>query len=148
MTGRLLAAALLAATTAATTISIAAPARADDQEVYVVLTSADAQVQAMAMNLAGEVTKRRMPVRMLLCGPGGDVAFKGHVGPAVKPAGKTPQQMLQGLIQAGVTVNVCALVLPNSDGKTAADLIDGVSPTSPPPVVDHLLKPNVRSFTF
>lgn len=143
MKGRILAAALLAAASAAM------PARADDdQAVFVTVTSPDAQVQAMAMNLAGEVMKRQRPVRILLCGPGGDVAFKGHAAPAVKPAGKTPQQMLQGLIQAGAKVDVCALVLPNSGGKSAADLIDGVSATNPPAVVDFVLKPNVRTFTF
>ncbi|HYH22667.1 MAG TPA: DsrE family protein [Azospirillum sp.] len=144
MKGRLLAAALLAATTA----TAAMPARADDQALFVVVTSPDAQTQAMAMILAGEAAKKQVPVRMLLCGPGGDLALKGNAAPAMKPSGKTPQQMMQGLIQGGAKVELCALYLPNSGGKTEADLVEGVTPTRPPVVAEYMLKPNVRYFTF
>lgn len=145
MKGRILAAALLAATAA----TAATPARADDDRpLFVTVTSADAQTQAMAMILAGEAVKQKVPVRMLLCGPGGDLALKGNAAPAMKPSGKTPQQMMQGLIQGGAKVELCALYLPNSNGRTEADLVEGVAPTRPPVVAEFLLKPNVRHLTF
>lgn len=147
MKARFLATALLAAT--ATTAAVTAPARADDEHpLFVVVTSPDAQTQAMAMILSSEAVKKKVPVRMLLCGPGGDLALKSNSGTAMKPSGKTPQQMMQGLIQGGATVELCALYLPNSGGKTEADLIDGVKPTRPPVVSDFMLKSDVRYFTF
>ncbi|NYZ12811.1 hypothetical protein HL658_09630 [Azospirillum sp. RWY-5-1] len=145
MKARILATALLFAATAVATV----PARADgDHPLFVVVTSPDAQTQAMAMILSAEAVKKKVPVRMLLCGPGGDLALKANAGPAMKPSGKTPQQMMQGLIQGGATVELCALYLPNSGGKTEADLIDGVKPTRPPVVSDFMLTSDVRYFTF
>ena len=56
--------------------------------------------------------------------------------------------MLQGVIQAGAHAELCALYLPNSNGLTAADLIDGVAPVTPPVIGEHMDRPDVRYLGF
>ncbi|WP_449221423.1 hypothetical protein [Tistrella mobilis] len=126
---------------------VAAPVAARDS-LFVTVTSGDPQTQAMAMVLSQQALQRQTPVRILLCGPGGDLARKDYQGPALKPSGKTPQQMLQGVIQAGAHAELCALYLPNSNGLTAADLIDGVAPVTPPVIGEHMDRPDVRYLGF
>lgn len=126
---------------------LSSPVAAKDS-LFVTLTSSDPQTQAMALVLSQQALQRQTPVRLLLCGPGGDLARKDYHGPALKPSGKTPQQMLEGLIKAGAVAEICALYLPNSDGRTAADLIDGVSPVTPPVIGDHMDRPDVRYLSF
>ncbi len=126
---------------------LASPVAAKDS-LFVTLTSADPQTQAMALVLSQQALQRQTPVRILLCGHGGDLARKDYQGPALKPSGKTAQQMLQGLIQAGATAELCALYLPNSDGRTTTDLIDGVAPVTPPVIGEHMDRPDVRYLSF
>jgi len=125
----------------------AGSARAE-QPLFVVVTSGEPQVQGMAMVLSMQALQRGTPVRMLLCGPGGDLALQDHSGPALQPSGRTPQQMMQGAMQAGAEVQVCALYLPNSGGRTQADLLPGVSAAAPPAVGEFMARPEVRYFTF
>lgn len=123
------------------------PAAADDEGLFVVVTSPDAQTQGMAMVLSIQARKRGAPVRVLLCGPGGDLALKGSPQTVLKPRGVTPQGMLSTLIGMGVTADVCALYLPNN-GKSPADLIDGVGVARPPAIAAALLAGDTRLFTF
>jgi hypothetical protein len=44
-------------------------------------------------------------------------------------------------------VQVCALYLPNA-GKTAADLLEGVSPAQPPAIAELMMRRETRLFTF
>ncbi|MDP3132322.1 MAG: hypothetical protein Q8M78_05225, partial [Burkholderiaceae bacterium] len=76
-----------------------------------------------------------------------DIAVAGKDMPSLKPRNVTPQQMLQGLIKNGAQVEVCALYLPNS-GRTAAELIPGVTPAKPADVAAHLLKPGMATLAF
>lgn len=128
------------------TATTALPAQAAEK-LFITVTTAEPQVQGMAMVLGMEARKRGTDVRILLCGPGGDLALKGAEMPPLKPAGKTPRQMLQGLLAQGATAEVCALYLPNS-GKTADTLIDGVSPVTPPVIGDYMIQPDVRYLAF
>jgi len=116
--------------------------------LFVVVTSPDPQTQAMAMVLTNQALQRQTPVRLLLCGPGGDLALKDYQGSSLQPSGKTPQQMMQAAITAGAQVELCALYLPNSAGKTPADLINGVNPVKPPEIGAHMDQENIRFFTF
>ncbi len=75
------------------------------------------------------------------------VAVTGKEMPTLKPRNVTPQQMLQGLIKAGATVEVCALYLPNT-GRTPVDLLAGVTPAKPADVAAYLMKPGVRTLAF
>jgi predicted peroxiredoxin len=136
-----------AAMFAAACLTLPAAAMAKDS-LFVVVTSPDTQTQAMAMVLTMQSLQRQTPVRVLLCGPGGDLALKDYAGSPLQPSGKNPQQMLQGAIQAGAQVELCALYLPNSNGRKPADLIDGVAPVAPPVIGEYMDRSDVRYFTF
>ena len=86
-------------------------------------------------------------MRILLCGPGGDLALQGAPQTKLKPRNVTPQEMLVSLMVEGVTAEVCALYLPNN-GKTKDDLIQGVGLAKPPAIAAAMLAPNTRLFTF
>jgi intracellular sulfur oxidation DsrE/DsrF family protein len=116
-------------------------------ETFFNVTSADNQAQGMAMVLAGQMAEQKAAVRILLCGPAGQLALKAYEPAALKPRNVTPKQMMAGLIKGGATVEVCALFLPNAD-KTPADLIDGVTVAKPPEVAAYMVKPGVRAFGF
>jgi len=116
-------------------------------ETFFSVTSADNQAQGMAMVLAGQMAEQKAAVRILLCGPAGQLALKTYEPAALKPRNVNPKQMMAGLIKGGATVEVCALFLPNAD-RTPADLIDGVTVAKPPEVAAYMVKPGVRSFGF
>ena len=106
---------------------------ASAQDVFVVVSSGEAQTQMMAMVLGNQVAAR--------------LAVQGESFPTFEPAGRTPQNLLQGLMQKGATVEVCAIFLPNTEYESS-DLLDGVGVAKPGPIADHMLKPGVRYFTF
>jgi predicted peroxiredoxin len=120
---------------------------AAQSEAFVSVTTADNQSQGFAMVLATQMAAQKAAVRMLLCGPAGQLALKSYEPAALKPNNVTPKQLMQNLIKNGATVEVCALFLPNAD-KTAADLIEGVTAAKPPEVAAYMLKPSVRAFAF
>ncbi len=93
------------------------------------------------------MAEQKAAVRVLLCGPAGQLALKAYEPPALKPRNVTPKQMMAGLIKGGATVEVCALFLPNAD-KTPADLVDGVTVAKPSEVAAYMVKPGVRAFGF
>jgi len=116
--------------------------------LFVVVTRQEPEVQAMAMILTMQALTHHTAVRVLLCGPGGDLALSGYGGPTLKPSGQTPQQMLQSAIQGGAKVELCPIYMANSGGRTEAELIQGVTVTSPAVVGDFMDQPGVRYFTF
>ncbi len=116
-------------------------------ETFFNVTSADNQTQGMAMVLASQMAEQKAAVRILLCGPAGQLALKAYEPPALKPRNVTPKQMMAGLIKGGATVEVCALFLPNAD-KAPADLTEGVTVAKPPEVAAYMIKPGVRAFGF
>jgi predicted peroxiredoxin len=122
---------------------------ADDatKGLFVVVTTPDAQTQMMAMVLSTQTINQGKSVRMLLCGPAGELAVKNSEQTMLKPLNKSPQMLLQGLIKSGATVEMCPLFLPNK-GADAAVLIDGVSIAAPPVVAEKLLEEGVKLFTF
>ncbi len=128
----------------------AVPARsvADDAKgLYVFVTSADVQTQMMAMVLSTKTVEQGKSVRMLLCGPGGELALKGSAQTMVKPLDKSPQMMLKNLIKKGVVVEVCAVFLPNRGGSPE-DLIEGVTVAKPPVVAEKLREEGIKLFSF
>lgn len=135
---------LLAGTIA---LGLFSTASAQQTETFFNVTNADNQAQGMAMVLATQMVEQKASVRMLLCGPAGQLALKSYEPAALKPKNVTPKQMMEGLIKGGATVEVCALFLPNA-GKAPADLIDGVSVAKPPEVAAFMAKPGVRAFGF
>lgn len=117
------------------------------QELFVNIQTAETMAQGAALVLAGQALAQQAAVRILLCDKAADIAVTNQTLPTLKPRNVTPQQMLQGLIQGGAKVEVCALYLPNT-GRAASDLIPGVSPAAPADVVAHLLRPNVKTLGF
>lgn len=115
--------------------------------LFVVITSAEPQTQAMAMVLSVQAVKKGATVHMLLCGPGGDLALKGAPQTVLEPRGATPQGLLQSLVQMGVEPVVCALYLPNK-AKSPTDLLDGVGVATPEEIAEKMLAENTRLFTF
>ncbi len=127
----------------------ALPALAGDEKpgLFVVVTSPDPQTQGMAMVLSMQAMKQGAKVQMLLCGPGGDVALKGSKQTVLRPRDVTPQGMLTKLVAMGLKSDVCALYLPNN-GKSPADLIEGVGVAKPPVIAAALLEGDTKLFTF
>lgn len=122
---------------------------ADDETkgLFVVVTTPDVQTQMMAMVLSTQTINQGKSVRMLLCGPAGELAVKNSDQTMLKPLNKSPQMLLLGLIRSGATVEMCPLFLPNK-GADAAVLIDGVSIAKPPVVAQKLREEGVKLFTF
>ncbi|MGD8531289.1 MAG: DsrE family protein [Syntrophobacterales bacterium] len=124
-----------------------AAAQGDVKGMFIVVTSPDPQTQMMAMVLATQIAMKGKKSQVLLCGFAGDLALKESTEVILKPNNKSPQMLMKNLIKLGVTVEVCALYLPNK-GKAMADLVPGVSPAKPPAIAEALLEPGVKLFTF
>lgn len=116
-------------------------------DLFVVLTSEDAETQMMAMVLATQSANQNVNVRILLCSSAGKLALKDSESPNFKPADRSPKQLLNGLIESGAKVEVCGIFLPNRDA-TEADLIEGIGLASPPEVAEYMKRDSVRYFTF
>lgn len=115
--------------------------------LFVVVTTPDAQTQMMAMVLSTQTINQGKSVRMLLCGPAGELAVKNSEQTMLKPLNKSPQMLLLELIKSGATVEMCPLFLPNK-GADATVLIDGVSIAKPPVVAQKLREEGMKLFTF
>lgn len=126
---------------------LASAVSAQAADLFVNIHSGNAMAQGAGLVLASQAVEQKANVRVLLCDAAADIAVVGKEMPTLKPRNVTPQQMLQGLLKAGATVEVCALYLPNS-GRTVADLIPGVAPAKPADVAAHLLKPGVQTLAF
>lgn len=131
----------------AAAVLLSAVASAHAADLFVNIHSGNAMAQGAGLVLAGQALEQKANVRVLLCDLAADIAVAGKDMPSLKPRNVTPQQMLQGLIKNGATVEVCALYLPNT-GRTAADLIPGVTPAKPADVAAHLLKPGMATLAF
>jgi predicted peroxiredoxin len=125
------------------------PLPLDDPEpaLLVVLTAEDNMTQGMAMVLANQSLDQGAQVRVLLCGPGGELGLSDHDGDLLLPREVSPGQLLDRLIQNGVLVEVCAIFLPNTEWDEE-DLREGVGVAQPADVASYMLRPGVRLFTF
>jgi len=122
-------------------------AQSNSESLFVVLTSDDAETQMMAMVLATQSLNKDVPVRVLLCSAAGDLALKDSESTSFAPADRSPKQLMMGLMDNGVKVEVCGIYLPNRD-YTEADLIDGIGTAAPPEVAEYMKQEGVRYFTF
>ena len=124
-----------------------ANAQSVSDPLFVVVTSDDAETQMMAMVLATQSLNKEVPVRVLLCSDAGKLALKDSESPSFAPADRSPKQLLMGLMDRGVQVEVCGIFLPNRD-YTESDLIEGVGTAAPPEVAEFMKQEGVRYFTF
>ncbi len=125
----------------------AEPADNSTKGLFVVITNPDPMTQMMALVLSIQTVAQEKSVQILLCGPGGDLAIKESKEVVFKPLNKSPQMLLNDLIEKGVPVEICPLYLPNNE-KSEADLISGVSVAKPPVVAEKLRAEGIKLFTF
>ncbi len=134
-------------------LAILLPITAGGQEkppLMTVLTAPDAETQMMAMVLTTQARAQGAPVRVMLCGPAGDLALLEPSDEARAPQGPrgvSPRQLLEQLVSGGVTVEVCAIYLPNR-GLDSSALMDGVGTARPPELAEALLGEDVRILSF
>ena len=116
-------------------------------DVYVLVTSPDNQTQGMALVLTTQMVEQGQSARILLCDAAGELGIAAYDPPKLAPRDVSPKDMLMGLVQRGVPVEVCAIFLPNSEHEEA-DLVPGVTVAQPPAVAGMLIADGVRWFTF
>ena len=138
-------------TAAAMGLALATPAFAEGADKLVtVVTSENPQTQLMAMVLTAQAVEQGAETRILLCGPGGDLALIDAPESATAeqpPRGASPQGMLQMLMGNGVTVEVCAIYLPGL-GAEPDVLIEGVGVAQPPAMAGEMLDADARVWSF
>ncbi len=128
-------------------LSVGAQADEHDAEkrLFVSVTGSAAQDRAMPLVLANQALDQGAEVRILLCGAGGEIAVADHELETLAPRGLTPRDLLNRLIQHDVTVEVCAIFLPNTE-YTEDDLIEGVGIANPGDVAAWMMAPGTRLF--
>ncbi len=140
---------LTAAAIAIMTVTGAAMAE-DKPGLVTILTAPEPQTQLMSMVLTVQSMQQGASAHILLCGPAGDLALKDAPASATAPQAPrdmSPQGLMTKIIEAGATVEVCAIYLPNK-GVGADALIDGVTAAEPPAMAARLLAPNTRIMSF
>ncbi len=115
-----------------------------------VVTTADPETQFMALTLLKTSGVDPRQIRILLCGPGGDLGLKAPAEaspPTFGAASGTAQALLEELDVKGATIEVCAIYLParRSDRSILMDSIGVASPLDIGPI---LADPAVRVLTF
>lgn len=143
-TQSLIAAAAIAIATAGTAV-----AESEDKLVTIV-TSDNAQVQLMSMVLTAAAVEGGAEARILLCGPGGDIALTDAPETATAPQpprDASPQGLMQMLMTRGVTVEVCAIYLPGL-GADPSVLIEGVGVAQPPAMGAAMMDEDAQIWSF
>ncbi len=130
--------------------AVAAPAQAGDSKLVTIVATGEPQAQLMAMVLTMQAVSQGAEARVMLCGPGGDIALVDAPDSATapqKPKNMSPQSLLSAIMHRGVTVEVCAIYLPNKGVKQDA-LLPGVGVAQPPELTKALLGDDVRILSF
>jgi predicted peroxiredoxin len=129
----------------------ALPAAAQDKAPLVtVVTSENPQTQLMSMVLTMQAVEQGHAVRMLLCGPGGDLALADAPESATAPQpprDMSPQGLMRAIMERGARVEVCAIYLPGR-GEDASALIDGVGVAQPPEMAGAMLAEGTVVWSF
>ncbi len=136
---------VLAAAFAATAAGAAA-----EQQLVTVVTSAEPQTQLMAMVLTMQAVEQGAQVRILLCGPGGDMGLADAPAAATAPQpprSMSPQGLMTAIMARGATVEVCAIYLPGR-GMGPEALLEGVGVAQPPEMAGAMLAPDARIWSF
>ena len=140
-------AAALATAVSAAAVSAQAPS---PPQLMAVLTTADPQTQFMALTLLKTSGVDPRQIRILLCGPGGDLGLKAPAEaspPTFGAASGTAQALLAELDVKGATIEVCAIYLPARRSDRSI-LMDSIGVASPADIGPILADPTVRVLTF
>ena len=128
--------------------SAATTAITQPEQAVVIVTSAALQTQGMAMVLSRAMQEQGVELSILLCDQAAELAIQSYQSPsALAPKGMKPEGLLQQIIDAGATVAVCALFLPNSNYQEQ-DLRQGVSVAQPAKMAEMLRCANSKVITF
>jgi len=121
----------------------------NDPDLLTLITSDDDETQAMALILTMQAQQNGVTPQVLLCDDAGDLAVTAELDESETLRGPdaSPAQMIQRLVNKGVTVDVCAIYLPNRE-FTESDLVDGVGVAEPPAIGALVADPAVRLFSF
>lgn len=141
---------LLTALALSTFVSGTVASAADKPDLVTILSAGEPQTQLMSMVLTMQAVQQGSNAYILLCGPAGDLALNDAPASATapqEPRGMSPQGLMQRIMDAGATVEVCALYLPNK-GVGPEALLDGVTAAQPPAMAARLLAPNARILSF
>ncbi len=126
------------------------PETASPARILTVLTAAEPQTQLMGLILSRFSAEAGADVRVLLCDAAGDLALAEPPQSAtapLAPRGMSPHGLLSMLVDAGATVQVCAIYLPNS-AYSEDDLMAGVSVAAPPEIAAVMVESDTKLFTF
>jgi len=132
-------------------LATAGAAHADPAEKLVtIVTSDNAQTQLMSMVLTAAAVEQGAQARILLCGPGGDIALTDAPETATAPQpprDASPQGLMQMLMSRGVTVEVCAIYLPGL-GADQSVLVEGVGVAAPPAMGAAMMEKDAQIWSF
>ena len=131
-------------------VGMALAGQAYAADLVTVVTSPEPQTQLMSMVLSMQSLQQGASVHVLLCGPAGDLALKEAPGTATapqQPKGMSPQGLMSKMMEAGATVEVCALYLPNK-GVGQDALLNGIQAAKPPVMAARLMAENARVLSF
>lgn len=134
----------------AAVLGLATAAQAGDDRLVTVVTAPEPQTQLMAMVLTMQAVQKGVPTRILLCGPGGDLALADPPAAATAPQpprGMSPQGLLQQIVAAGATVEICAIYLPGR-GATTEALLPGIGVAQPPAMAGAMLGDDTMVWSF
>lgn len=136
----------------AAVMALATPAAfANDKAALITILTAEApQTQLLAMVLTTQALEQGHAVRVLLCGPAGDIALAEAPESATAgqpPRGASPRGLLEGMVTKGVTVEVCAIYLPGKDMQPDA-LMTGVGVAQPPDMAGAMLADDTVVWSF
>lgn len=121
----------------------------DTPDMLTIITSDDDETQAMALILTMQAQRNGVTPQILLCDDASELAVTSEVDDSevLRGPDASAAQMIQRMVNNGVTVDVCAIFLPNSE-YTEDDLVDGVGVAQPPAIGALVADPAVRLFTF
>jgi len=138
-------------TAAALALALPMAALAQDKApVVTVLTAENPQTQLMALVLTTAAQAQGHAVRLLLCGPGGDIALAAAPETATAgqpPRGASPQGLLRMAMDKGARVEVCAIYLPGKGADPSA-LLPGVTVAQPPEMAGAMAAPGTVVWSF
>lgn len=153
----LIATATLAATTALSTYAIAdnhGDHTDTTDQALMIVTSDAIETQSMALILGNAMRQQGTDLHVLLCDAAGDLAVDGYASsaPINTPPGNpmeklAPEGLLKMLMGEGVSVDVCAIYLPNTD-YAEDDLLEGIGVAAPGPMAEMMRDPAIPVFSF
>ena len=117
------------------------------EKLLTILATDNQETQMMALVLTTQAQNQGAEVRILVCGDAGYLATENQESKTFAPAGRSPRDLLRNLQANGVTVEVCAIFLPQRD-LDETHLWEGVTVARPPEVAAYMMRDDVKLLSF